>query len=163
MNKILVVALVSVFASTSVMAEELSVGAAYGLGYNNLDIHADVNISKFANNNPVKARVGYNRYSSDYGAGVTGYTWAYNVFYAGAYYDFNKIAKLDAKVHPFLGLGLGFGSTSCTGNWCGNASAVTAGGLYYIGGVQYDFTPKVQGEIGFGVWSGLSVGANFKY
>jgi hypothetical protein len=163
MKKILVVALVSAFFSAPTMAEDTSLGVAYGLDYNNLDIHADMDISKWANKSPVKARMGYNHYTSDHGAGVTRYSWSYNVFYAGAYYDFNKAAKLDAKVHPFLGLGLGFGSTACSGSWCSNASSVTAGGLYYMGGVQYDFTPKIQGEIGFGVWSSLTIGANFKF
>ncbi|MEQ1533760.1 MAG: hypothetical protein HOO97_11705 [Sideroxydans sp.] len=163
MKKVLVIALLSAFAATSAHAEGMSIGAAYGLGFGNLEVHGDMDISKLADNNPVKARVGYNRYSTDFGAGNFGYTWSYNIFYGGAYYDFNQVLKLDSKIHPFAGLGFGFGSTSCSGQWCGFASSTTAGGLYYIGGAQYDITPQIQAEVGYSGWSGIQLGANFKF
>ena len=162
MKKVLLASILAAFSSLS-HAEGMSIGAAYGLGYGNLEVHGDLDISKMIDNQPIKARVGYNRYSTDFGAGNFGYTWSYNIFYGGAYYDFNKALKLDSAIHPFAGLGLGFGSTSCSGQWCNFASSVSAGGLYYIGGVQYDITPQIQAEAGYSGWSGIQLGANFKF
>jgi opacity protein-like surface antigen len=142
---------------------KFSVGGGYGFNYGGvLSFRGDYDISKLAKNEPVKVRVGYDRYSENFGGN---YSWSYNVFYGGAYYDFNKILKLDSKIHPFAGLGLGFGSVSCTGNWCNNSwvSKPTVGGLYYIGGLQYDILPNVNAEVSYSAFGGITVGGNFKF
>ncbi len=166
MKKILVAALLSsAFAAPAFAADtsKLSVGAGYGFDNGGvLSIHGDYNISDMFNNKPVKARFGIDHYALDTG---TQYTWSYNVFYAGAYYDFTQEMKLnDRKIHPFAGLGLGIGSVSCSssGNWCNGLGSPSVGGLYYILGVQYDIAPKMTAEANFNGWGGLSLGVNYK-
>lgn len=188
MKRIVIAALLLVFAAAPALAKDdkLSVGASYGLGGVSgsggvFSFRGDYDISDKANA-PVKVRVGWDHYSVDLGVpgsfsclptfpftcstGPGGnITWSTNVFYGGAYYDFNKMLKLDRKIHPFAGLGFGFGSTSCTGSsYCsGGYSSPTVGGFYYIGGVQYDVTPQIAAELGFSGWTGISIGANFKF
>lgn len=163
MKKVVSAMLLSAAISAPAMAgdlSKLSIGAGYGFANNGvLSIHADYDISDVAKA-PVKARFGYDNYAVD-NSGA--YKWAYNVFYGGAYYDFNKQLKLDSKVHPFAGLGLGFGTASCSGAWCNQVSTPTVGGLYLIAGVQYDVTPKVNAEINLNGWGGLSIGGNLKF
>ncbi len=162
MKKLALAAALVLFSATSSASElsKMSVGAAYGFNYTGvLSIYGDYDISKEANNNPVKIRVGWDHYSDSY----ANYKWSYNVVYGGAYYDFNKILKIDKKIHPIAGLGFGFGTVSCSGNWCSNYSSPTVGGLYYILGAQYDFTPKISGEVNFNGWGGLSLGANYNF
>jgi len=116
-----------------------------------------------ANDQPLKLRVGYDRYTVDSGILGNAYSWAINVFYAGAYYDFNEKFNLDSRLHPFAGLGLGFGSATCSGVLCGSDSIPSVGGFYYIGGVQYDITDEFSAEAGFSAWGGLSIGANYNF
>jgi len=148
---------------------KISVGATYGFNYTGvLSLHADYDI-KDEIEAPVKVRVGWEHYSIDnggyygygYGGYYSGYTESVNVYYGGAYYDFNKMLKISKKIHPFWGLGFGFGSVSCSA--CNGRSVGTAGGFYYIGGVQYDFTPKISGEASYNAWGGLTLGANYKF
>ncbi len=140
-----------------------SVGAGYGFDYNGvISLRADYDISDQANNEPVKIRFGYDSYSRDY-AGPSNYAWGYNVFYGAAYYDFSKQLMLDSKIHPFAGLGMGFGTTSCVGNVCGGVAGPALGGVYAIAGVQYDIKPNINLEGSVNIWSGLTLGANFKF
>lgn len=189
MKRIVIAALLLAFAAAPALAADkskLSVGASYGLGGVSgsggvFSFRGDYDISDKANA-PVKVRVGWDHYSVDLGvpgsfscnpvtfvcgAGPGGnITWSTNVFYGGAYYDFNKMMKLDKKIHPFAGLGFGFGSTtvSCPGGLnCNGWSSPTVGGFYYIGGVQYEVTPQIAAELGFSGWTGISIGANFKF
>ncbi len=153
-----------VFSSTA-MAEfdtsKLSVGAGYGFGNDGvLSLRADYDISDNVDH-PVKVRIGYDRYSLDGWGG--NYSWSYSTFYGGAYYDFNEILGIDDKIHPFAGLGFGFGSASCSGGFCSGLSSPTVGGLYYIGGIQYDITEQFSAEASFSVWGGLSIGANYNF
>ena len=163
MKKVASAILLSAAISTPALASDLSklsVGAGYGPSYGGvLSLRADYDISDEAKA-PVKARVGYDSYNEDH-SGM--YKWSYNVFYGGAYYDFNKQLKLDSKLHPFAGLGLGFGSASCSGAWCNGVSTPSVGGLYLIAGVQYDLSPKVNAELNINGWNGLSIGGNFKF
>ncbi|MBI3478794.1 MAG: hypothetical protein HY016_00305 [Nitrosomonadales bacterium] len=172
MRKIILAAWLPVFIAAPFIAapamaadqSKFSLGAGYGFGNGGvLSLHGDFNVSELAKDLPLKARVGYDHYSLNYGWVGSNYSWSYNVFYGGAYVDFGKALKLDNRVHPFAGLGLGVGSASCSGNWCGNVASPTVGGLYYIAGVQYDFVPNVAGEININEWGGLSIGANVKF
>lgn len=166
MKKIVIAALLSAFVAAPALAantSKISVGAGYGLNYGGgFSIHGDYDISDKANA-PVKVRLGYDRYSENLSGFGINYTWSYNHYFAGAYYDFSKQMQLDKKIHPFAGLGLGFGSVSCSG--CGgfNFASPTVGGIYYIAGVQYDVTPKIAAEANFNEFGGLTLGANFKF
>ena len=166
MNRFALVALSAIFFVTPAAAADKSkynIGAGYGLANGGvLSLHADADISNTANA-PVKARIGYDHYSLDYNNFGGKYSWSYNIFYGGAYYDLNRDLKLDKKVHPFVGLGLGFGTASCSGSWCNWASSPTVGGLYFIGGLQYNIAPTIDAEVNLNGWGGLTVGANFKF
>lgn len=130
-----------------------SIGIGYGLDNGGvLSLHGDFSIADKVNNEPVKVRLGWDHYSLGYGFGNNNYSWSYNVFYGGAYYDFNRALKLDNKIHPFAGLGLGFGNARCSGPWCNNAVSPTVGGLYLLAGVQYDLTPNVNAELNINGW-----------
>jgi len=140
-----------------------SAGAGVGFDYSGaLSVHADYDISDQVKNEPVKVRFGYDHYSRDYN-GPSNYTWGYNDYYASADYDFNKALKIDSNIHPFAGLGLGFGSTYCSGNICGGLADPTVGGIYFIAGVQYDLKPNINLEANVNSWVGLTLGANFKF
>lgn len=166
MKKVLVAALLSGAMASPAFAGETSKGnVGVGYGFDNggvFSLHGDFDISDMVDHQPVKARVGWDHYALDYNWGGT-YTWSYNVFYGGAYYDFNKALKLDPKIHPFAGLGIGFGTVSCSGSACSGLPSPTVGGFYYILGAQYDVTPKIAAELNFNGWGGLSLGANFKF
>ena len=71
--------------------------------------------------------------------------------------------KLDPKIHPFAGVGLGVGTVSCTGSACGGLATPSVGGLYLIAGAQYDLAPRIAAEVNINGWGGLTVGANFKF
>jgi opacity protein-like surface antigen len=163
MQKLLFVSLLSVFISLPAVAADQSkwsAGAGYGFNYNGvLSLHADYDISDQFKNEPVKARFGYDSYTIN----SSGYSWGYNVFYAGAYYDFNKALQLDNKLHPFAGLGLGFGTTSCSGNLCNGLASPSVGGVYVIAGLQYDVKPNINIEASVNGWDGLLLGANYKF
>ena len=158
--------LLSAFIAAPAMADDQSkwsAGAGFGFDYVDvLSLHADFDVSDQIKNEPVKVRFGYDRYSRNYG-GSASYSWGYNDYYAAAYYDFNKPLKLDGKIHPLAGLGLGFGSTSCTGNVCGGLASPAIGGIYFIAGLQYDVKPNINVEANVNSWVGLTLGANFKF
>jgi opacity protein-like surface antigen len=166
MKKIYLALLLSASCVVPAMAADLSkwsVGAGYGLDYNGVfSLHADYDIADQANNEPVKVRIGYDHYSRDYG-GSAYYAWGYNDYYGAALYDFNKALKLDNKIHPFAGLGLGFGTATCTGNLCGLQASPNVGGIYFIGGVQYDVKKNINLEANVNSWSGLTLGANISF
>ncbi len=154
--------------STSAMAEfeteKLSVGASYGFGNNGvLSFRGDYDISDMTDK-PMKARIGYDRYSLDGIFSSLDYTWTYSVFYGGVYYDFSETLDIDDRIRPFAGLGFGFGSVSCSGSGCGaGISTPAVGGFYYIGGVQYELNEQFSAEASFTAWGGLSIGANYHF
>lgn len=166
MKKIYLALLLSatcVFPAVAADESKWSAGVGVGFDYTGVfSIHADYDISSQAQNEPVKLRFGYDRYSRDYG-GPASYSWGYNDFYAAALYDFNKVLKLDSKIHPFGGLGLGFGTTSCSGDGCGGVSDPAVGGIYFIAGLQYDVKSNINIEANVNSWTGLTLGANLKF
>jgi len=168
MKKIIAAAALSAFISAPAFAEfeksKLSIGASYGLANNGvISFRGDYDISD-RTKKPIKVRVGYDRYKIDYGGGFFGnYSWSYNVFYGGAYYYLDEFIELDSKIHPFAGLGLGFGSVSCSGSLCNGLSSPTVGGLYYIAGVQYDLNDQFSAEASYNVWGGITLGANYHF
>lgn len=165
MKTIIMAALISTVVAVPALAadQKLSVGGGYGFGNGGvISVHGDYDISDMAKA-PVKARIGWDHYTLDYGSGSFNYSWSYNVYYGGAYYDFSSLIKLGDKIHPFAGLGFGFGQVSCSGTYCSGYSSPTVGGFYYIGGVQYNVTSNIDAEVSLSQWSGFAVGANLKF
>jgi len=167
MKKITIAVLLTVFAVTPAFAADqskLSLGVGYGFDYEGVfSFHGDYDISAMANNAPVKARFGFDHYSPNYSWAGNNYSWSYNRFYGAAYYDFSRHMTLDKRIHPFAGLGLYVGSSSCAGSVCGNVSSSSNSGLYYIAGVQFDIAPKIALEANVNEIGGVSIGANFKF
>lgn len=160
-KKAIAAAVLAVTASTSALAaepSEFSIGGGVGFNYGGVwDVHGDYDISHLTNREPFKVRFGFQHYANDYAS----YRWSYNVFYGGAYYDFNRALKLDSKLHPFVGVVMGVGSVSCS-NCPGFAPSPSVGGLSVIGGVQYDLDSRLSVEAGLNVWGGVGVGVNYK-
>ena len=144
---------------------QFAVGVAYGLDYSGtLSIRGDMDISRLTNGQPLKARIGYDRASQTYNWFGGSYTWTHSHFYGSAYYDFNKLLKLDRRLHPFAGAGYGFGSVSCSGSWCGGGwSSPSVGGVYVLGGIQYNVTNAIDVEASYNNFAGVSIGANFRF
>lgn len=181
MKNIVSVALLSAFIAAPVLAadtkadgKKFAVGGGYGFGNDGvISVRGDFDISDMVGH-PVKARVGWDNYTQDFGNTFFGsYKYSYNVYYGGAYYDFNQALrknpdiKLGDKIHPFAGLGFGIEkvSLSCSGSsiFCSGYSSGSNGTFYYIGGVQYNVTPNIDAEISFSDWAGLSLGGNFRF
>lgn len=85
-----------------------------------------------------------------------------NIFVGGqANYNFNQIAS--GKFVPFLGLVLGFFSSSPNGN------SLKSSGLWVWGqaGMRYFFSPSVAGVVRFGLgnydFNALELGVDFKF
>lgn len=167
MKKITIAALLSAFAVAPALAADqssFSLGAGYGFDNDGvISLHADFDISSVANKAPVTARFGFDHYSPNYSWAGSSYSWSYNRFYAAAYYDFSRDMKLDKRIHPFAGLGLYVGSSSCSGSVCGAVSSHTNSGLYYLLGVQFDIAPKIALETNVNEIGGVTIGANFKF
>ncbi len=169
MKKMLSAALLSTFIAAPAFAFEfdssnLSVGGSYGLGNNGvISVRGDYDISDDTDQ-PLKIRLGYDRYTIDLGGVfVDNYSWTYNIYYAGAYYDFGEMLNLDDNIHPFIGLGLGFRSATCSGIFCSGRSNPSTSRLYYVSGIQYDVNDQISAEVSFSVWGGLSIGANYNF
>lgn len=106
-------------------------------------------------------QAGFEYYSWSGGTGLGSYSWKYIPIGVTANYHF----KLDdAKIDPFVGLGLGYQIITCDapglpGGYCSNSA------VYFIGraGARYFFNPKMAayGDVGAGA-STLSVGLMFK-
>lgn len=106
-------------------------------------------------------QAGFEYYSWSGGTGLGSYSWKYIPIGVTANYHF----KLDdAKIDPFVGLGLGYQIITCDapglpGGYCSNSA------VYFIGraGARYFFNPKMAayGDVGAGA-STLSLGLMFK-
>lgn len=93
-------------------------------------------------------QVGANYYSWSFGGG-------YSVKYIPIGVTANYHFKLtDAKIDPFVGLGLGYQIVTCSGSVFGSLGCGYGSSLYFIGraGVRYFLTPKLAayGDVGAG-------------
>lgn len=107
MNKIVIAVLLS-FIAVSAAATPKSAGTTGNVGINFsvdsvIGIHGEFNISSMANNAPVSVQAFWKNYSQRIAPAVT---WGTTGIGVAAIYDFNSIAKLDKKIHPYAGLGL---------------------------------------------------------
>ena len=160
MKKIVLAILLSgFFTNTACAAPKNSVGINYSFD-NVFGVQFEFDISKAANNNPVSVQLFLKSYSQRLG---TNNTWSTTGVGVAGIYDLSAIAKLDNKIHPYIGLGLmsvshswgGFGPTP---NYTG-----VSGGLYVTGGVRYDLSPQIAADLNANNFGGLTVGANFNF
>lgn len=174
MKKIVIVALLSVFVAAPAVAADgkNNVGVNYGLDLNGtLGIQGEMDISSMVKKQPVSVQVFYKRATQTF-YGVSASIAALGV--AGIY-DFNELARLDKKIHPYAGAGFkhvtetvvlpgfaGFPGFPGTAIPATTASA-TSTDLYFTGGVRYSLTPQFDADLNYNNFGGITIGANFKF
>jgi opacity protein-like surface antigen len=152
MKKIVIVALLSVFVAAPAFAADgkNSVGINYGTDLNGvLGIQGEFDISSMTNKQPISVQVFWKKASQTFvdttALGVAGI------------YDFNALAKLDKKIHPYAGAGLKRETTSLV------SVKTTTTNFYATGGVRYFLTPQFDADLSLNNFGGLTIGANFNF
>jgi len=156
MKKIVIVALLSVFVAAPAFAADgkNSVGINYGTDLNGvLGIQGEFDISSMTNKQPISVQVFWKKASQTFvdttALGVAGI------------YDFNALAKLDKKIHPYAGAGLK--RETQTINTPFVSIKTTSSDLYVTGGVRYYLTPQFDADLNYNNFGGLTIGANFNF
>jgi opacity protein-like surface antigen len=161
MKKIAIAALLSVFVAAPAVAADgkNSVGINYGTDLNGvLGIQGEFDISSMTNKQPVSVQVFWKKASQTF-YGVSADTTAIGV--AGIY-DFNALARLDKKIHPYAGAGLRRKTETVVVPFLGSAKSNSVD-VYYTGGVRYYLTPQFDADLNYNEFGGLTVGANFNF
>ncbi len=166
MKKIVIVALLSVFVAAPAFAADgkNSVGINYGTDLNGvLGIQGEFDISSMTNKQPISVQVFWKKASQTFvdttALGVAGI------------YDFNALAKLDKKIHPYAGAGFKRVSETTTipaytfGGFIVPSTSfkTTSTDLYVTGGVRYYLTPQFDADLSYNNFGGLTIGANFSF
>jgi hypothetical protein len=172
MKRIVIAALLSVFVAAPAFAADgkNSVGINYGTDLNGVvGIQGEFDISSMTNKQPISVQVFWKKSSQTF-YGVSADTTALGV--AGIY-DFNALAKLDKKIHPYAGAGLkhvtdtvvvpGFGTPGTFGYFPSTTVKATSTDVYYTGGVRYYLTPQFDADLSYNNFGGLTIGANFSF
>jgi len=156
MKKIVIVALLSVFVAAPAFAADgkNSVGINYGTDLDGvLGIQGEFDISSMTNKQPISVQVFWKKASQTFvdttALGVAGI------------YDFNALAKLDKKIHPYAGAGLK--RETQTINTPFVSIKTTSSDLYVTGGVRYYLTPQFDADLNYNNFGGLTIGANFNF
>jgi len=156
MKKIVIVALLSVFVAAPAFAADgkNSVGINYGTDLDGvLGIQGEFDISSVTNKQPISVQVFWKKASQTFvdttALGVAGI------------YDFNALAKLDKKIHPYAGAGLK--RETQTINTPFVSIKTTSSDLYVTGGVRYYLTPQFDADLNYNNFGGLTIGANFNF
>jgi opacity protein-like surface antigen len=146
-------------AATGIDNVKRSVGINYGV-YGVLGVEGEQSISSFANNQPVSLQVFLKNYMQDTSPGVS---WDTTGIGAVAIYDFNTVARMDRKIHPYGGIGLMFVNHS----WSGTAPVPkytgVDSGLYLVGGVRYELDDKVSADLNYNFFGDLTVGVIYSF
>lgn len=161
MKKIVIVALLSAFAAAPAVAADgkNSVGINFGTDLSGVfGIQGEFDISSMTNNQPVSVQVFWKKASQTF-YGVSADTTAFG---AAGIYDFNALAKLDKKIHPYAGAGLKHESETVVfpGPFTGKATSTD---VYATGGVRYYLTPQFDADLSYNNFGGLTIGANFNF
>ena len=147
------------FAATEVDNAKRSVGINYGV-HGVLGIEGEQSISSLANNEPVSVQVFLKNRMQVTSPGVS---WDTTGIGAAVIYDFNTVARLDKKIHPYGGIGLMF----VNHDWSGTGQAPkydgVDSGLYLTGGVRYELSPKVSADLNYNFFGNLTVGVIYSF
>ncbi len=165
MKKIVIAGLLYSFAAGAAYASPASGDATESVGinwgtYGVLGIQGEFNISSMTNNAPVSLQAFLKNYIQNIGPGNS---WDTTGIGAAAIYDFNTVAKLDKKIHPYGGIGLMTVHHSWNGTGPERLYTGVAGGLYLTGGVRYDLNSKVAADLNYNVFGGLTAGIIFSF
>jgi hypothetical protein len=150
------------YAATGTDNVKGSIGINYGVN-GVLGVEGEQSISSLANNQPVSLQVFLKNYMQDISPGVS---WDTMGIGAAAIYDFNAAAIMDAKIHPYFGIGLMYVNHSWSGSgpapgWY-NGTGVDSG-LYLVGGARYYLNSKWTADLNFNVFSDLTVGVIYSF
>jgi hypothetical protein len=166
MKRIIIVALLSIFAIAPAVAVEgkNSVGVNYGVDAGGVfGIQGEFDISSMVNKVPISVQVFWKGYSRTYSVPVIGsYKYSYTALGAAAIYDFSSELKLDKKIKPYAGVGLYNLSASLSSGTAGFAAA-DSGGVYFTGGARYALTPQLSADLNYNNIGGITIGANFNF
>ena len=167
MKRIIVAALLSLFAATPAVAANAknNIGVGYGTDSPGvLGIHGEFDISSSLDNEPVSVQVFYKRASQTVTTfGISSTVTETGMGVAGIY-DLTSVFKINnPKIKPYAGLGLIF--EKATISWANTFPSTTASknDLYYVFGARYAFTPQVAGDVNFSQYGGLTLGVNFGF
>jgi opacity protein-like surface antigen len=147
------------FAATGAGNVKRSVGINYGV-YGVLGIEGEQSISSLDNNEPVSVQVFLKNRMQDTSPGVS---WDTTGIGAAAIYDFNTVARLDKRIHPYGGIGLMFVNHDWSGTGPVPKYIGVDSGLYLTGGARYELNPKVSADLNFNLFGDLTVGAIFSF
>lgn len=163
MKKIVIVVFLSAFAAAPAVAADgkNSVGINFGTDLNGVfGIQGEFDISSMTNNQPISVQVFWKKASQTF-YGVSADTTALG---AAGVYDFNALAKLDKKIHPYAGAGIKHVSETVVfpgvPPFTGTASSSD---VYVTGGVRYYLTPQFDADLSYNNFGGLTIGANFNF
>lgn len=161
MKKILLAALLSTCVAVPAVAAEINGSAGVNFSANGtFGVQGEFSNPAVTNNAPVSVQVFFKNYSQDVATNVTWDTTGVGV---AAIYDFNSLAKLDKKIHPYVGLGV----MSVFYSWSGRGPAPmydgVASGFYLTEGVRYSVTPKVAADLNYNFFGELTVGINYSF
>ena len=167
MKKIAIAALLSAFATAPAFAadDKNSVGVNFGTDLNGVfGIQGEFDISSMTNNQPISVQVFWKKSSQTF-YGVSADTTALGV--AGIY-DFNALAKLDKKIHPYAGAGLKHVTDTAVSPAIppfipSMSIKTTSTDVYVTGGVRYYLTPQFDADLSYNNFGGLTIGANFDF
>src|SRR5450756_434445 len=162
MKKIAIAALLSAFATAPAFAADgkNSVGVNFGTDLNGVfGIQGEFDISSMTNNQPISIQVFWKKSSQTF-YGVSADTTAVGV--AGIY-DFNALAKLDKKIHPYAGAGLKHETDTAVSPVSFGTFKSTSTDVYVTGGVRYFLTPQFDADLNYNNFGGLTIGVNFDF
>jgi hypothetical protein len=167
MKRIIIAALLSVFVAAPAVAADgkNSVGVNYGTDLNGVfGIQGEFDISSMTNKQPISVQVFWKKSSQTF-YGVSADTTALGV--AGIY-DFNALAKLDKKIHPYAGAGLKHVTDTAVSPAIppfipSMSIKTTSTDVYVTGGVRYYLTPQFDADLSYNNFGGLTFGANFDF
>lgn len=167
MKKIIILAILSAFAAAPAVAADgkNSVGINIGTDLSGVfGIQGEFDISSMTNKQPISVQVFWKHASPTY-YGVSANTTAIG---ASGIYDFNALARLDKKIHPYAGAGLKHVSETVVfpgipGFIPTTTGTATSTDVYVTGGVRYYLTPQFDADLNYNNFGGLTIGVNFSF
>jgi len=136
-----------------------SIGINYGQN-STIGIQLEIDISSMTDNEPFSVQAFWKHFSQHLSGGATSDTSGIG---AVVIYDFNRVAKLDKTIHPYIGMGL----MSISYEWSGSGPVPTYtgldSGLYLAGGLRYVFSPLWAADVNYNLFSDFTVGVNYSF
>ena len=155
--------LMSVFVAAPAVAADgkITVGGNYGLDHSGvLGIMGEYDISSMTQNQPVSIQAFLKRSSESIPFSTVDAT---SMGVAGIY-DFNELARLDKKIHPYAGVGIRSTKTKTTTTFIVTTSvSATSNSVYYVGGIRYFLTPALAGDLSLNEVGGITAGVNYSF